>query len=128
MNSQDEVDFIRQAQKGFINSTSYWTGGSTNSNPLTTNIELSAYRTTNTGKKKVSNWLFLEKYYLLLPNDIFLLLTFNSINLIIITLLFLKVLLYAILWYVILNEMIFARNKCTTKWLEYYTRSWKMTQ
>ena len=48
MDTQEELDFVRSAQKGFLNYTSYWIGGSTNSGPFT-NIYLSDYRTTNSG-------------------------------------------------------------------------------
>ena len=42
MSSQNEVGFVRQGQRGFINRTSYYIGGSTNSAPFAT-IGLSAY-------------------------------------------------------------------------------------
>ena len=50
MNSQDEVDFVRHAQKGFINdrSRSYWIGGSSNSTQFAV-IGLCAYGNTSSG-------------------------------------------------------------------------------
>ena len=54
LNSQDELDFIRYAQKGLINETSYWIGGSSDISPITT-IEFSNYNDTNAGNS--SYWI-----------------------------------------------------------------------
>ena len=63
MNSQDEVNFVRQGQRGFINDTSYYIGGSTNSAPFAT-LSLSAYRNTSSGismSEYIINFVFLIK-------------------------------------------------------------------
>ena len=51
INSDNELNFLEYAQRGFLNDTSYWIGGSTDSNPFNI-IRRSAYRTDSAGHLK----------------------------------------------------------------------------
>ena len=57
MNDKDEVDFLRQAQRGFRKKSSYWIAGSTDAAPIAL-ITLTQYLTPNSDTIVLSHFYF----------------------------------------------------------------------